>query len=62
MKLPDFRLKIMNKKRNTQNKDAGAGWVNPNGSVSIVINPGVILNDNPEHIITLFPIDRTKEP
>ena len=61
MKPPNYRLKILNKKTGRKNQSAGAGWNNPDGSISIVIDPGVCLSDNQEHIIFLFPInEKTK--
>lgn len=55
---PTHRLKILNKKEDTRCNDAGAGWLNKDGSISIVIAPGVQLIENPDYEIRLFPIER----
>jgi len=57
MKKPDYRLKILNKNTGTKCNDAGAGWKNKDESISIVIAPGVVLDEDAEFIYTLFPID-----
>lgn len=53
---PTHTLSILNK--STQGKViAGAGWYDPkDGSMSIKINPCIVLNDNEDLAIKLFPI------
>lgn len=53
---PNYRLKILNKDLDTKCNDAGAGWVNSDGSISIVISPGVLLKETIHWEIRLFPI------
>lgn len=55
---PDFWVKAMNKDTNEKSK-VGAAWLNPDKSVSIDLNPFVVLTAGKELVITLFPIDRT---
>lgn len=55
---PDYRLKILNKKYDTKCNDAGAAWINKNGSISIVINPGVFLKEDKDLEMRLFPIKK----
>jgi len=54
MRPPDYRLKILNKVTEAKNPNAGAAWVNKDGSISLTINPGVVLTDNKDYILTLF--------
>jgi hypothetical protein len=63
---PDYRIKV---KRRSDEKgkgptnSVGAAWVNePGGSISIVLDLGVVLSWNDDLLITLFPIDRQEEP
>lgn len=51
---PTHRLKVLNKLSNHRT-DAGAGWLNADGSISIRINPMVCLENLEDHVITLFP-------
>ena len=51
---PTYRLKILNKETNTRCNDAGAAWANKDGSISLVINPGIVLAEDNDLIYTLF--------
>ena len=51
---PTYRLKILNKVTDTKCNDAGAAWVNKDGSISLVINPGVVLTEDKNLVYTLF--------
>lgn len=53
---PTHKLKYLNKRLNIK-AEVGAGWYNTNGSISIVINPLVVLAQNEDSVYTLFPID-----
>ena len=55
---PDYRLKILNKKTNTKCNDAGAAWLNKDKSIFLVINPGVVLDEDKDFVYTLFLIDK----
>jgi hypothetical protein len=57
---PDFWLKAMNKQYNEKSK-VGAGWKNADGSISIDLNPFVVLSApiTTDLVLTLFPIDRS---
>ena len=57
MKKPDWRIKILNKVTGRKNISVGAGWNNNDGSISIVLSPGIVLTDNPDLMISLFHID-----
>lgn len=53
---PDYDLSV--KRRSREDKAstrAGAAWINDDGSISVVINPCVVLTDNKDYIIRLFP-------
>ena len=53
-KKPDYRLKILNKKTDKSNQNAGAAWVNKDGSISLIINPCIVLDDDEDKVYTLF--------
>jgi len=53
-KKPTYRLKILNKETNTRCNDAGAAWVNKDGSISLVINPGIVLKEDKNLVYNLF--------
>ncbi len=53
-KKPTHRLRVLNK-RTDEKGTVGAGWLNPDGSISIVLNQCVTLVQNSEVVITLFP-------
>ena len=56
---PTHRLKILNKKTNGRCNDAGVGWLNKDGSISLLINPGITLTENKSELVyTIFPIDK----
>lgn len=55
-KKPDYRLKVLNKETNERCNDAGAGWKNKDGSISIVLSPCITLVNNKNLVITLFTI------
>ena len=55
---PAYRLKILDKETDRKNENAGAAWINKDGSISIQVSPAVVINGNDiNHVITLFPID-----
>jgi len=57
---PDYRLKILNKSTDSKCPNAGAAWINENGSITITINPGVRLIENRDLLYTLFPYEYNK--
>ena len=57
---PDYRLKVFCKRTEHKCNDAGAGWKNTDGSISIVLAPGICLQQNKDHFITLFPTKEKK--
>lgn len=57
-KLPDYQMTFLNKK--TEEKGAiGAGWDNADGSITLKLNPLVVLAASPDVTIRLWPNDRT---
>lgn len=56
---PTHRLKILNKATNEKVNDAGAGWLNKDGSISLVLSSFINFNkvDN-DCVLTLFPVDK----
>lgn len=61
MRKPDYRLKVLDKKTGAKTNDAGAGWLNDNGTVSIVLGPATALSYNKNLVITLFPLKDKEE-
>lgn len=51
---PTHRLKVLDKS-NEGTTDAGAGWLNANGSITIQLNPCVVLKRKKKLVLTLFP-------
>lgn len=59
---PNYRLKTFDTK-SEKNGRIGAGWLNDNGSISIVLDPAVVLGIQPNVAITLWPIEEgQREP
>ncbi len=55
-KKPDYRLRFLNK--NTERRGTvAAGWKNPDGSISIVLNDKVMLYQDKDEVLALFPIE-----
>jgi hypothetical protein len=54
---PDFKLSALNKANDDRAGKLGAAWKNPDGSISIKLDPGTALIYNPDVIYTLFPAD-----
>lgn len=51
---PDFKLSALNKTNEHKGK-VGAAWKNPDGTISIALDPFVALSANDNLLITLFP-------
>ena len=57
---PDYQVSALNK--GTENKgNVGAAWKNDNGTISIVLNKFVVLNQADDLLITLFPPEFTSQ-
>ena len=54
---PDYRLSILNKRTDARNMNAGAGWKNADGSVSIVLSACVTIPQDENLVVTLFPLE-----
>jgi hypothetical protein len=55
---PDYRLKILHKKTDRKNMNAGVGWENKDGSIGIQLSPCTVISGNDEDIVIyLFPIE-----
>lgn len=53
---PNYRLKFLHKQ--TEEKgEIGAAWLNEDNSISIVLNPMVVVMQSPHLVLTLFPVD-----
>lgn len=50
---PDYSVNAMNKRTDEKSR-IGAAWVNPDGSIRIVLNPFVVLTAGPDLVITAF--------
>jgi hypothetical protein len=53
VKKPTHELKFLNKVTNEKGK-LGVGWENENGSISISLNPMVVLTQSNDLVLTLF--------
>jgi hypothetical protein len=53
---PDYVLKFQNK-RTGQKGRVGAAWLNPNGNLSLILDPKIVLTSDPDEQLTLFPRD-----
>lgn len=53
---PEYRLKALNKVTNKKGA-VGAGWLNQDGSISIVLDSFVVLSGQDDLLITLFKQD-----
>lgn len=52
---PDYQLSYLNK--TTEEKGViGCGWQNDNGSISVKLNPLVVMQAGPSVVFTLFPV------
>ena len=55
---PDYRVKALRKDATVKNKSqsVGAAWLNDNKSISIILDPFVVLSNRDDQLlITLFP-------
>jgi hypothetical protein len=53
---PDFRVKAMDKATNEKSQGIGAAWLNVDNSVTMRLDPFVILHGGQDLVVTLFPI------
>lgn len=53
---PDYRLKAFDK-TTERAAEVGAAWKNDTGSISIVLNPCVVLTADSPYALTLFPVE-----
>ena len=51
---PDYRIAAMNKVTDEKG-NIGAAWVNPEGTISLVFDPWVVVPRGKEIVITMFP-------
>jgi len=51
---PTHRLKVLDK-TTAHKTECGAGWQNKDGSISIVLNPCIVMQHDPNLVFTLFP-------
>lgn len=52
-KKPDYRIKALMKDTGVKG-EIGAAWINPNATISIVLDPFIKLESSPNLVITLF--------
>ena len=55
-KKPHYRLKFLNK-RTEEHGEIGAAWLNEDQSISIVLNPLVVVPQSSDLVMTLFPVN-----
>lgn len=56
---PTHNLKALNKKTNART-NCGVGWLNEDGSITIVLNPYIVMQPDKDIVINLFPILQDK--
>lgn len=54
---PDYILKAMDKVTDAKSGKLGCAWVNDDGSLTVVFDPGTSISYNPNLVIKLFPND-----
>lgn len=54
---PEFRLKAGLPDVSSRLTEVGAGWINDNGSISIVLNPFTVLDARTKITLILYPED-----
>lgn len=52
---PDYDLGILDKENDIKQSRAGAAWLNEDGSISINIDPFVVIPPGRHILLTLFP-------
>jgi hypothetical protein len=58
---PDYDLAAMNKRTGERNYRCGAAWKNDDGTISIKLDPFIVLDaNNPGIVVTLF--ERKEKP
>lgn len=60
VRLPDYDVKALNKATDEKSR-IGAAWINPDGSIAVVINPFTVIRGGKDLLITLFPREKDKE-
>jgi len=53
---PDYNVKFLDKKTGESGR-IGAAWDNEDGSITLVLNSKVVLKQDKDEVITLFPKD-----
>ena len=52
---PDYIIGALDKARDLRQSRVGAAWINPDGTISITLDPFVHLQGGPELALRLFP-------
>lgn len=62
-KKPDYRLSVRRKADKATNYDAGGAWQNEDGSISLLLNPGVALSGTmmEGHTLRLWPVEEGRK-
>lgn len=55
---PTHHLKVLDKTTDERAK-IGAGWLNADGSISVVLNPCVVIQNDKNLVYTLFPVTKS---
>lgn len=56
-KKPDYSVGALDKTRDVRQPKVGVAWKNENGTITIALDPFVVLRGGPELVVTLFPAD-----
>lgn len=58
---PDFRVGALNKVTDRKNRRIGAAWINPDGSITVVLDDFIVIQGGADLVITLFKGDKHEE-
>ena len=59
---PEYQVKAMNKETGEKSQSIGGAWVNEkDSSISIKLNPFIVLASSPNLLITLFPTNEAQK-
>lgn len=52
---PDYTIGAMNKATSAKQPKVGVAWANPDGTISVALDPFVVLSGGPDLVVTMFP-------
>lgn len=52
---PAYNVKVMNKQTGEKSQKIGGAWVNRDGTISVILDPFVVIPGGQDILVTLFP-------